>query len=241
MPTFARAQVGTNQLLSRVAPRERREILAKCAEVLLPFGEVLCEPEAQIRHVYFPIEGFVSLITPPGAANSLEIALVGNEGIFGGTVVLGVNTSPLRGLVQGAGSGLRMGVREFRLAYAKHASLKQVVNAYLYVQFAQIAQIAACGRFHDLHARLARWLLMTQDRAASDTFKLTHTFLAQMLGVRRAGVTTAAGEMQRRKYIHYRRGVVQVLNRPALEAAACRCYQALNTLYSEKLDVTRKR
>ena len=240
MPTPARSRNGTNQLLARTTARERRAILAACVEVPLPFGEVICEPNARIRHVYFPVAGFVSLVTPAGAANSLEVALVGTEGIFGGTVVLGVQTSPLRGLVQGAGSALRMGVREFRLAHAHHPSLRQVLDAYLYLQLAQIPQIAACGRFHDLNARLARWLLMTQDRAGSDTFRLTHTFLAHMLGVRRAGVTTAAGDMQRRKYIHYRRGVVQVLNRPGLESAACGCYATLNSIYAQTFEGARK-
>jgi hypothetical protein len=226
--------------LARTAPRERRAILAECTEVPLTFGEVIHEPNARLKHVYFPVHGFVSLVTPAGPAHSLEVALVGTEGLCGATVILGMPTPPLRGLVQGAGSALRMGVREFRAAYAEHPGLKQVVDAYLYVQLAQIAQIAACGRFHDLNARLARWLLMTQDRAASDTFKLTHTFLAQMLGVRRAGVTTAAGDLQRRKFIHYRRGMVQVLNRSGLESVACGCYAALNSIYDEALEASRK-
>ena len=240
MPPFARPHNGTNELLARTAARERRAILAESVEVALPFGDVLCEPNEPIRHVYFPVEGFVSLVTPADAAASLEVALVGSEGVFGGTVALGVQASPLRGLVQGEGTALRMSVRDFRQAHARHSSFRRTIDAYLYVQFAQIAQIAACGRFHDLNARLARWLPMTQDRAASDTFTLTHTFLSQMLGVRRAGVTTAAGDMQRRKYIHYRRGVVQVLSRPGLESAACACYEALNSIYSRALSRPRK-
>jgi CRP-like cAMP-binding protein len=205
--------------------------------VELPFGEIVSEPNEPIRHVYFPTTSFISLITPKGASESLEVGLVGNEGVFGITLVLGIDASPLKGLVQGGGLAMRMSVAQFRRASKESRSFGRVVHAYLYVLMAQIAQTAACGRFHQLEARMARWLLMTHDRAGSDTFRLTHVFLAQMLGVRRAGVTEAASKIQKRNLIQYRRGVIRVMNRPALEALACPCYAAFNEMYGQHLGI----
>jgi len=235
MTTSLGAPTRTNRLLAALTDRERGPILKSCDEVELSFGDVLSEPDEPIRHVYFPTTSYISLITPKGASESLEVGLVGNEGVFGITLVLGIDASPLKGLVQGGGRALRMSVPHFRRASRERPGFGRVVNTYLYVLMAQIAQTAACGRFHQLEARLARWLLMTRDRAGSDTFPLTHTFLAQMLGVRRAGVTEAAGVVQRRGFIQYRRGVVHVLNRPALEAIACPCYAVFNEMYGKHL------
>jgi CRP-like cAMP-binding protein len=241
MATTVGAPTRTNRLLAAVATRDRGPILKTCEEVELTFGDVLSEPNEPIRHVYFPTTSFISLITPKGASESLEVGLVGNEGVFGITLVLGIDASPLKGLVQGGGLAMRMSVPHFRRASKESASFGRVVNAYLYVLMAQIAQTAACGRFHQIEARLARWILMTHDRAGSDTFPLTHVFLAQMLGVRRAGVTEAAGLVQKRGFIQYRRGTVQVLNRPALEAIACPCYNASNEMYGKHLGAGVKR
>lgn len=235
MATIVGAPSGVNRLLAAVTGRERGSILKTCEEVELPFGEVVSEPNEPIRHVYFPTTSFISLITPKGAAESLEVGLVGNEGMFGITLVLGIDASPLKGLVQGGGLAMRMSGPHFRRAAKESPSFGRVMNAYLYVLMAQIAQTAACGRFHQLEARLARWVLMTHDRAGADTFPLTHVFLAQMLGVRRAGVTEAASGFQRRNLIQYRRGVVTVLNRPALESLACPCYVAFNEMYGQHL------
>lgn len=235
MAGTAGSSTRVNRLLAAVAARDRAAILRTCEEVELPFGEVVSEPNEPIPYVYFPTTSYISLITPKGASESLEVGLVGNEGVFGITLVLGIDASPLKGLVQGQGMAMRMSVPHFRRASKERASFARVVNAYLYVLMAQIAQTAACGRFHQLEARLARWLLMTHDRAGTDSFRITHEFLAQMLGVRRAGVTEAAGLIQKRNLIQYRRGVVQVLNRPALEAIACPCYDAFNRMYSQHL------
>jgi len=224
-----------NRLLAAVTKRDRALILKLCETVELEFGTVVSEPDEDITHVYFPTSAFISLITPEGAAESLEVGLVGNEGASGMTFLLGIDASPLRALVQGGGQALRMSVADFRRAAKKSASFRRIANAYLYVLMSQFAQTAACGRFHRLEARAARWILMTHDRAGSDTFRLTHDFLAKMLGVRRAGVSEAAALIQRRKFIHYRRGVVQVLRRDALEAVSCPCYGALNKTYHQHL------
>ena len=235
MPATVAAPTPINRLLAAVTKRNLGPILKTCEEVELTFGDVLSEPDEPIRYVYFPTTSFISLITPNGASESLEVGLVGNEGVFGITLVLGIDASPLKGLVQGAGQAMRMSVTHFRRASRESPSFGRVVHAYLYVLMAQIAQTAACGRFHQLEARLARWILMTHDRAGSDTFPLTHVFLAQMLGVRRAGVTEAAGLVQKRGFIQYRRGIVQVLNRPGLEEIACPCYDAFNAMYYKHL------
>lgn len=235
MATTVGAPTRVNRLLAAVTTRDRGAILKNCDEVELAFGRVVSEPNEPIRDVYFPTTSYISLITPKGASESLEVGLVGYEGVFGSTLVLGIDASPLKGLVQGGGLAMRMSVPNFRRASKESQSFGRVLNAYLYVLMAQIAQTAACGRFHKLDARLARWVLMTHDRAASDTFPLTHMFLAQMLGVRRAGVTEAAGAVQRLGLIQYRRGMVQVLNRPGLEAMACPCYNAVNAMYGQHL------
>jgi hypothetical protein len=235
MSPTARAPATPNRLLSAIANKDRASVIAACEEVTLPFGAVVGEPDSPIRHVYFPTTSYISLITPKKGSESLEVGLVGNEGVFGITLTLGIEASPLKGLVQGEGAALRMSAASYRRAIKASTSFAGVMNAYLYVLMGQIAQTAACGRFHHLEARLARWILMTHDRAGSGTFRITHEFLAQMLGVRRPGVTEAAGVLQRAKYIIYRRGEMQILNRRALEALACPCYESFNEMYGKYL------
>ena len=224
-----------NGLLARLSSADRAHLLKGGREVDLEFGETLSDSNERIRFVYFPTTSYISLITPKGASESLEVGLVGSEGVFGITLLLGIDTSPLKGLVQGEGKAIRMSVEHFRRALSERRTFQRVANAYLYVLMAQIAQTAACGRYHPLEERMARWLLMTHDRAGSETFRLTHEFLAHMLGVRRAGVTEAAGVFQKRNLIQYQRGVVRVLNRAGVEAASCACYDALNGLYEQHL------
>ena len=196
MPKLVRKVAFANSLLASLPAGEGKRINEACEPAELTFGSNLCAPGDRIRHVYFPTTSYVSLITPAGASESLEVGLVGNEGAFGITVLLDVKTSPVRGLVQGGGQAQRMPASRFTKIANESAPFRKVLNRYLYVLTSQIAQTAACSRYHSLDARLARWLLMTHDRALSDTFRLTHEFLAYMLGVRRAGVTEAAGRAQ---------------------------------------------
>ena len=220
-----------NALLDAISRREREKFIAACERVEMTLGERVCEPGDRIDHVYFPLSSYISLITPPGASESLEVGLVGREGSFGLTVLLDIDTSSLLGLTQGAGSALRITAQQLRRRAKENPQLHKVFNRYLYVLMAQVAQTAACSRFHRLEARLARWLLMTHDRARGDVFPLTHVFLAHMLGVRRAGVTTVARRLQADKLITYSRGVIKVLDRKGLEALSCPCYQAFNDMY----------
>jgi CRP-like cAMP-binding protein len=215
-----------NHLIERLPRRDRTGLLTVCEEVELVMAEVLCTGGTATRHAYFPTTGFISLITPIEGRPILEVGMVGREGMLGAQLVLGVRTTPLQALVQGAGTAWRVSSVQFSKQLRRSEALRNSLDRYVYVMMIQLASSAACLRYHQIGQRLARWLLMTQDRAYSDRFHVTHEFLAFMLGVRRAGVTTAAVALQRLGMIEYRRGQVTVTNRPRLEAAACSCYAA---------------
>jgi len=201
----------------------------------LVLGDILCEPEQIIRHVYFPINSFISLMTPIDGHSSLEVALVGSEGMYGIPLMLGVNFTSLHAVVQGSGHAWRMDVDRLHSELKHSVALQQELNRYIYVLMIQLGQTAACTRFHVVEERLARWLLMMRDRAHSDTFHITHEFLAHMLGVRRVGVTKAAGSLQNKKLISYSRGDVRIHDIAGLEAASCHCYRADKETYNRIL------
>ena len=224
-----------NRLIGGLPRKERTRFLRSCETVDLVFGAILCEPDKPFRHVYFPLTGFVSLVAPMGGHQPLEMGLIGNEGMLGVTLMLGVDVAPLRAVVQGSGTALRMSTAKFRREVRDCSSCQRTLNRYLYVLMAQLSQTAACTRFHEVDARLARWLLMTHDRAHADHFHLTHEFLADMLGVRRSGVTIAAGALQRKKLIRYTRGEISILDRKGLEAVSCECYDAVMDDYARML------
>lgn len=222
----------TNRLIEALPRKDRKRLLDLCEPVDLVFDAILCEPDQPFRQVYFPLTGFVSLVASVGDHPPLEMGLIGNEGMLGATVALGINEVPLRGVVQGAGTALRISAPAFRRELRDSPSLQQGLNRYLYVLMAQLAQTAACTRFHEVEARLARWLLLTHDRAHADHFHLTHKYLADMLGVRRSGVTIAAGALQQRDLIEYARGEIRIVDRAGLEGAACECYGAVVEYYA---------
>lgn len=215
-----------NRLLEGLPRKERDRILLGCEPVDLEFGEILCEPDHPYRHVYFPLTGYISTVASVSNHQPLEIRLVGNEGMLGATMALGMNEVPLRAVVQGSGTALRMTAVQLRREMRASPHLRRMLRRYLYVLLAQLSQTTACTQFHEIEARLARWLLLTHDRAHADHFHLTHEFLADMLGVRRSGITIAAGALQKRNLIGYTRGEISVLDRGGLEAASCECYEA---------------
>lgn len=216
----------TNRLLDHLPAKDRARVIGQCERVELSFPDVLDEPGDVLTHVYFPIGGAISLVTPMGKKANLEVALAGNEGIYGVPVALGVDVSPVHALVQGSGPALRMDAASFRRELARTPKLRACIDGYIYVLLSQLIQTAGCNRFHVVERRVARWLLMTADRAHSPTFRITHEFLAFMLGVRRVGITEAAGALQERGLIGYKRGLVTILDRKGLERAACACYRS---------------
>jgi CRP-like cAMP-binding protein len=213
-----------NRLLAALPSKNLDHVLASCETVDLIFADVLCLPGDRIRYVYFPTDSFISLVAPVDGYAGLEVGMIGSEGMLGIGLLLGVDASPMHALVQGTGPALRMTAEAFRRELEHTPALQRGLNRYVYVLISQLAQAAACTRFHVVEARLARWLSMTRDRARSDQFYLTQDFLSHMLGVRRVGVTKAAGALQKRKLISYTRGTITVLDPAGLEAAACGCY-----------------
>jgi CRP-like cAMP-binding protein len=224
-----------NRLLASLRNKDHQQLIAACDTVDLCDGDVLWEPHSRIRHVYFPLDGFISQLVPIDSRENLELALIGNEGMLGTPLVLGVNSSTLQALVQGSGGALRMSAATFRDKLTQFPALRQHLNRYIFVLQAQLALTAACISFHALDLRLARWLLMTHDRSGPGSFHLTHQFLAQMLGVRRVGITNAAGLLQKRKLLTYSRGEITILDRAGLEQASCSCYQVSKDTYENVL------
>jgi len=222
-----------NLLLEKLPHKDRNRILEHCESVNMVFGDVLGEPGKPFRNVYFPCAGFISLLATVGGHPPLEMGMIGNEGMFGATLVLGVNTTPLQAVVQGAGSAWRMTAPQFRSALRDSQVLSRSLNRYLYVLTVQLSQTSACTHFHEVKERLARWLLMTHDRAHADQFHLTHKFLAEMLGVQRSAITIAAGILQQKKLIRYNRGEISILNRGGLEAVSCECYNTVQEAYTQ--------
>ncbi|MDQ3027590.1 MAG: Crp/Fnr family transcriptional regulator [Pseudomonadota bacterium] len=221
----------TNHLLDQLPAKARARMIAACEEVDLVLEDVIDEAGDDIGHVYFPTDSFISMLVPMGGKSILEVALAGNEGMYGLPVAFGVATTPMRALVQGAGPALRMSAAAFRRELARNPALRICVSRYIYVVMSQLAQIAGCNRFHVVQQRLARWLLMTADRAHSTTFRITHEYLAYMLGVRRVGITEAASALQKEKLITYTRGILTILDRKGLERASCSCYRSDLTTY----------
>ena len=227
MPTTKRAARAGNRLLAALPKKEYQRLLPELEQVPLAFGDILYEPGDAITHVYFPDNGIISLLSKVESQKVLEVGIVGNEGVAGLPVVLGVSVSLNRGLVQSAGTAMRMKGAVLRGEFQRDGALQRVLHRYLHSLLTQISQSAVCNRFHAVDARLARWLLMTHDRVGSDEFRLTQEFLSNMLGVRREAVSKAAGALQKREFVNYSRGHITILDRAGLEATACQCYRVI--------------
>ncbi|HEV7393600.1 MAG TPA: Crp/Fnr family transcriptional regulator [Burkholderiales bacterium] len=219
-----------NGLLAAIPARQRAGLARRLETVALTFGDVLYDGKP-IRNVYFPLDCVVSLLAPLKDHLAVEVGMVGNEGVVGVSLALGVRTSSVEAIVQGSGTALRMEASAFLRELKRSTALRTGVLRYIHLLMGQLTQTAACNALHSIEARCARWLLMTRDRMQSDEVELTHEFLACMLGVRRVGVTVAAGNLQRQGLIAYSRGHIAILDPERLAASACECYSVVKTLY----------
>ena len=225
-----------NRLIRKMPRRQREQLLARCTLVPLKLGQVVYTAGVRSDFVYFPVGGLVSLSAKVPRGASLDMGVVGLEGMLGVHLTLGVAISPFQALVQGAGSAWRLGRAAFRREWALNLPLRECLGRYLYVTLTQTASSAACLHSHRLGPRLARYLLMAHDRIQIETFSVTHALLAGVLGVRRVGVTLAAGLLQEQGLIRYSRGSLTVLNRRGLELTACACYATDGATYARAMN-----
>lgn len=221
-----------NLLLAALPRRDYQQMLPFLKPVDLAFRDTLYEPNTRIRYVYFPVVGFLSMLSIVDNVHAAEVGLVGNEGMAGFPVALGAAITPFRIIVQGAGSAMRMKVADFRREFDASPALRKELFLFTHKLMIQVAQTAACNNFHSLQNRMARWLLMTHDRVDSDDFPITQEFLALMLGVRRVGITLASGILQGLGLISSKRGTITILDRKGLEAEACTCYKVVQDTYA---------
>jgi CRP-like cAMP-binding protein len=225
-----------NHLLAALPPKDYARLESDLEPVTIKYGEVLYEPGDRMRNVYFPSNCLVSLMTLVEGHRALEVGLVGREGMIGARLALGATRSTVRALVQGTGAAMRMNAECFLREFRRSQTLQRLLLQFTDMLMDQISQTAVCNRFHLVESRLARWLLMTAERMHSAAFHLTHASIAEMLGVRREGVTVAAIALQDRGIIRYSRGNISVLDMRGLEMSACACYEIEMKIYSRTLD-----
>jgi CRP-like cAMP-binding protein len=224
----------SNHLLGSLPRKDYQKLKSVLEPVKLAFGEILYESHAQIRYVYFPNNDcFVSMLTTVDAGRAAEVGLIGSEGMVGVPMALGIAVSPFRAMVQGEGTAMRMKTGDFRRNFSGSAKLRSQVFLFTHLLMIQIAQTAACNRYHVVAQRMARWLLMTRDRVGADEFRITQEFLAFMLGVRRVGISEAMTGLRKRGLIVYRRGTITILDHAGLVAVACGCYRTVKDAYAE--------
>jgi CRP-like cAMP-binding protein len=233
--TIAHDRPVANGLLAGLSDLDQNELLARCERVHVQAGQFLYEPGTQIRFVYFPTSTFASLFVDSERSAGVEVALIGAEGMWGLSGMLDITTAPFRLLVQGTGSAWRMEMGEFQRQLAMRPTLASRLARYLFVRMTDLAQMVICTRYHLVEPRLARWLLMTGDRAHNPQFRLTQELLALVLGVRRAGITIAAGSLRQRGLISYHRGLIAIRDRRGLERVSCSCYASARASYARHL------
>jgi CRP-like cAMP-binding protein len=224
-----------NHLLRALPAAEWERLAPELELVEMPLGAVLYESGMRLRHVYFPTDSIVSLLYVMEDGSSAEIAVVGNEGMVGVALFMGGETTPSRALVQSAGSAYRLKGQVLKDEFLRATGLQHLLLRYSQALLTQMAQTAVCNRHHSVDQQLCRWLLLSLDRLPSNRLTMTQELIANMLGVRREGVTTAAGKLQDTGTIRYRRGQITVLDRPGLEAQACECYQVVKKEFDRLL------
>ena len=222
-----------NRILLALPDREFRSIRPHLEFLTLPHHRLLYEPNRKIDFLYFPNRGLISLVIVMEDGKTVEVAVLGREGFAGVPAVFGLTRSTVREVVQIAGDGFKIKAAAFRQALRSSPLLQAALGRYAVVLAMQISQTAACNRLHDIERRLARWLLMAQDRVDDGVVPITHDFLATMLGTDRPSVSVAAATLQRKEIIDYTRGTVRILNRKNLEASACECYQTIQQFNGE--------
>jgi CRP-like cAMP-binding protein len=216
----------TNQLISALPLSEQRDVMAVSEQISLSFEQILRARDEAVQHVYFPTTAFISELVVTDQDECIEVRLVGNEGMLGLNLVLGDKHAPFHAVVQGKGEALRLNRKDFLRVLKNTPKLERLLHRYTYVVMKQMAQNIACTQFHTIEARLARWLLMTQDRAGNDSFPVTQEFLSHMLGASRVGITSAASNLKKNKLIHYVRGEMHIIDREGLRRCSCSCYNA---------------
>lgn len=221
----ASRRASENRLLAALPKKEYQRILERLRPVSLEVGQVIYEPDEPIRYVYFPTHGVISILNTLDGHMSIEVGTVGNEGVAGVTVFLGVNTAPNQAVVQVPGDGMRMKAADFKKAAEGSSTFRSLLHHYTFVLLTQASLSVACNRFHNVQKRFARWLLAIHDRVQEDEFLLTQEYVSRMLGAHRPHVTTAAGALQKAGLIRYSRGRITILNRDGLEKVACGCYR----------------
>jgi CRP-like cAMP-binding protein len=224
-----------NHLLDALPRGDYERVASHLELVPLQLGDVLYESGVKLRHVYFPTTCIISLLYVMEDGASAEIAVVGNEGILGISLFMGGNTTPSRAIVQSAGHAFRLKADLLKNEFERHGPTMHLLLRYTQALITQMAQTAVCNRHHSVDQQLCRWLLLSLDRLASNELSMTQELIANMLGVRREGVTEAAGRLQDAGLIRYQRGRITVLDRPRLEARSCECYQVVKTEFDRLL------
>ena len=221
-----------NNLINLMPDNVQKNILSKAQLISIELSQIIHVADQSLEYLYFPQDGFISIVQTIDSYPPLEVGMIGREGMLGVELMLGIETALFGAIVQGSGNTWKIKASDFLAIIKDSAELEAVMKAYLAVRMSQIGLSAACEHFHEIAPRLAKWLLMSQDRAQSTVFLMTHEFIALMLGVRRVGVTTSAAEFRRRGLIEYSRGTIEILNRAGLESEACSCYQKNRKIYS---------
>jgi CRP-like cAMP-binding protein len=216
-----------NHLLAALSPPERERLYPHLQLVPLPLGSVLYEPGDLLRHVYFPTDSIVSLLYVLADGASAEISVVGNEGLIGIALFMGGETTPSRAIVQSAGHAYRLIGQQLKDEFHRNGELQILLLRYTQALITQMAQTAVCNRHHSVDQQLCRWLLLSLDRLSGNQLTMTQELIGNMLGVRREGVTEAAGKLQKLGVIEYSRGRITVVNRPKLEKLCCECYDVV--------------